>query len=297
MPFTGLSAFPLTPIKAASVDEAAFIRLIQSLASSPVDSLGILGSTGSYAYLTLQERSRVVRLAIEHANGLPVIVGIGAAHTRDVLALAEDAQRAGAQGVLLAPVSYQTLTSDEVFNLYETVTRSLSVPLCVYDNPGTTHFTFSNELHARIAQLPQVHSIKLPPLPANPDEAAARVNYLRQHIPAHVTIGISGDASVLDGLQAGCQTWYSVIAGLFPQTARRIMDAAVQGQQAQAALLFAQLDSLWALFRRYGSLRVIATIAELQGIVHTPCLPHPLMTIQDGDRARLQTLLTTLPLS
>jgi 4-hydroxy-tetrahydrodipicolinate synthase len=106
-----------------------------------------------------------------------------------------------------------------------------------------------------------VHSIKLPPLPANPDEAAARVRYLRQHIPSHVTIGISGDASVLDGLQAGCQTWYSVIAGLFPQTARRIMDAAVQGQQAQAALLFAQLDSLWALFRRYGSLRVIATIA------------------------------------
>src|SRR5690606_16472696 len=107
-------------------------------------------------------------LAVQHAGGIPVLVGIGALRTRDVLDLAEDAQRAGASAVLLAPVSYQKLRDDEVFGLYEATSRTLSVPLCVYDNPATTQFTFSDALHGRIAALPAVRSIKIPPLPADP---------------------------------------------------------------------------------------------------------------------------------
>lgn len=90
------------------------------------------------------------------------MIGIGALRTRDVLVLANHAQESGAAGVLLAPVSYQKLTDDEVFGMYETVTRSVSIPVCVYDNPGTTHFEFSDQLHGRIAQLPRVGSFKFP---------------------------------------------------------------------------------------------------------------------------------------
>ncbi|KFC49382.1 dihydrodipicolinate synthase, partial [Halomonas sp. SUBG004] len=139
---------------------------------------GVLGSTGSYAYLSVEERARVAKLSVER-RWVPVVVGIGALRTRDVLANAEHAQQAGASGLLLAPVSYQKLTNDDVFNLFSTVSRAISVPLCVYDNPGTTHFTFSDELHGRIAELPQVRSIKIPPVPNHLDEANARVARLR----------------------------------------------------------------------------------------------------------------------
>jgi len=115
--FSGLSAFPLTPISGDGIDEAAFASLVRRLTTAGVDSICALGSIGSYAYLTIAERARVARLAVEHAGGTPVIVGIGAVRTRDVLALADDAQKAGASGVLLAPVSYQKLTGDEVFGL------------------------------------------------------------------------------------------------------------------------------------------------------------------------------------
>ena len=54
--FTGLSAFPLTPFTADKPDEAAFLRLLQRLTEAGVDSLGVLGSTGSYAYLTRTQR-------------------------------------------------------------------------------------------------------------------------------------------------------------------------------------------------------------------------------------------------
>ncbi|SAM30991.1 dihydrodipicolinate synthase family protein [Pseudomonas sp. 1 R 17] len=166
--FTGLSAFPLTPMNVRGVDENAFTRLVQQLVAAKVDSIGALGSTGSYAYLSRAERSRVAQLAVEAAEGVPVMVSIGALRTRDVLLLAEDAQAVGVKALLLPPVSYQKLTQDDVFSMYEMVSANVSVPLCVYDNPGTTHFEFTDELHGRIAELPNVRSIKIPGVPDAP---------------------------------------------------------------------------------------------------------------------------------
>lgn len=50
--FTGLCAFPLTPLHQQNIDEKAFIRILARLTDAGVDSLGVLGSTGSYAYLS-----------------------------------------------------------------------------------------------------------------------------------------------------------------------------------------------------------------------------------------------------
>lgn len=295
--FSGLSAFPLTPMNESGIDEAAFALLVQRLAAAGVDSIGALGSTGSYAYLSRAERVRVVQLAVEYAGNVPVIVGIGALRTRDVLALAEDAQKAGASAVLLAPVSYQKLSADEVFGLYETVARSLSVPLCVYDNPGTTHFEFSDELHGRIAQLPNVRSIKIPAVPADPDAARARVERLRALIPSRVSIGVSGDGFAATGLNAGCEAWYSAIGGLFPETALAITRAAQAGDAQEATRLSERLKPLWALFGQYGSLRVVAAAAELRGRVEQPCLPLPLKALDGAGRQQLAALLEELELA
>ncbi|GHB14091.1 dihydrodipicolinate synthase family protein [Modicisalibacter luteus] len=296
--FSGLSAFPLTPMNESGIDEAAFAGLVERLAEASVDSIGALGSTGNYAYLTRAERARVAQLAVKHAGNVPVIVGIGALRTRDVLALAEDAQKAGASAVLLAPMSYQKLSTDEVFDLYETVNRSLSVPLCVYDNPGTTHFEFSDDLYGRIAQLPNVRSIKIPGVPADPEAAKAHVERLRALIPPHVTLGVSGDAFAATGLNAGCEAWYSVIGGLFPKTALAITRAAQAGDTQEATRLSERLQPLWALFGQHGgSLRVVAAAAELQGLIEHPSLPLPLKALEGSGRQRLAVLLDELELA
>lgn len=296
--FFGLSAFPLTPMdERGGIDEAAFARLVEHLAAAGVDAIGALGSTGSYAYLDRAERARAAQLAVRHAGPVPVMVGIGAVRTRDVLALADDAQQAGASALLLAPVSYQRLSADEVFGLYETVTRALSVPLCVYDNPGTTQFAFSDELHGRIAQLPHVRAIKIPAVPAEPGAARARLERLRALVPPHVAIGVSGDASAATGLNAGCQAWFSVIGGLFPRTALAITRAAQAGDAREAARLSERLQPLWTLFGQHGgSLRVVATAAELGGQVRRPSLPPPLRTLEGQARQRLAALLGELAL-
>ncbi|MEV4277638.1 dihydrodipicolinate synthase family protein [Actinoplanes xinjiangensis] len=280
--FTGLSAFPLTPLDDDRLDERALANLVGRLAGAGVDSIGALGSTGSYAYLTRAERARVAALAVENAGGVPVIAGIGALRTRHVLEHADDAQRAGAGAVLLAPVSYQPLTDDEVYHLYEKVTANLSVPLVVYDNPRTTGFTFTDELYAAVAKLPHVASVKVPPLPADPAIARDRVTALRALLPPHVSIGVSGDQVAAVSLRAGCDAWYSVIAGILPELALPIVRA---GSPAAARAASDRLRPLFELFAAHGSLRVVAAVAEHRGLAGAGCLPSPLRPLDAAGHA------------
>ncbi|MCP3747707.1 MULTISPECIES: dihydrodipicolinate synthase family protein [unclassified Paenibacillus] len=292
--FCGLSAFPLTPVNETGINEKAFVTLIQRLVAAGVDSIGALGSTGNYAYLNREERLRVLRLAVHSSEGIPVMTSISAIRTSEVLRLAEDAQRAGASAVLLAPVSYQALTNEEVYSLYEQVTSSLSIPLCVYDNPGTTHFHFSDELHGRIAELSNVRSIKIPGVPSDPEAAKARIRKLRTAIPPHVTIGVSGDSSAVTGLDAGCEVWYSVLGGLFPRACQKMTRLAQSGFAEEAKQLSALLEPLWSLFRQYGSLRVISAAAEISGLISSPSLPLPLQPLNQSAREHLKFILKDL---
>ncbi|MFI5717775.1 dihydrodipicolinate synthase family protein [Nocardia sp. NPDC051750] len=294
--FTGLSAFPLTPTSESGIDEHAYAQLVGYLAQAGVDSIGALGSTGGYAYLSRNQRAQAARIAVDVADGTPVMVGIGALRTSQILALAEDAQAAGAAAVLLAPMTYQPLTDDEVFDLYEAVSQELSVPLCVYDNPGTTHIHFTDELHARIAQLPQVASIKIPPPPGDPAAAEQRVQALRARVPEAVTIGISGDWAAATGLNAGCDVWYSVLGGLFPETALALTRAARNGDAGRATALSDRLEPLWELFRRHGSLRVMSAAASHLQRTAEVNLPLPLRGLAPEARRGLITVLEDLGL-
>lgn len=293
--FTGLSAFPLTPLRNDAVDEASFSALVNRLAESEVDSIAVLGSTGSYAYLSPDERRRVVRLAAANAGSKPLIVGVGALRTSDVLANVRCAEDAGAAGILLAPVSYQALTDDDVFGLFSNVTGATDVPVIVYDNPGTTHFTFSTELFGRIAELPGIASIKIPPVSAA--AARARVDEVRAVVPESVTLGISGDAAAAHGLSAGCDAWYSAVAGTLPEPAVRITRAVAEGRFDDATAESDRMAPLWELFAEHGSVRVIAAVAEHLGLVPQSCLPLPVRGLDAVDRRRVAGVVEELALA
>ncbi len=230
--FHGLSAFPLTPLKEGTFNEQSFINLLRPVIDAGVDSLGILGSTGSYAYLTVEERGRIARCAVAHADDIPVIVSIGALRLDDILRLADDAQAAGVSGV---------------------------------------------------AALPNVGSIKLGRVPEDLSQVRAR-------LPDTVTLGIAGDWRAASALHTGFDVWYSVVGGLFPQTALAIA-------RSKEAALSERLEPLWELFRRYGSLRVIAAAAEMMGKVAAPALPFPLQAVQGEPREALAKLFVNLELA
>lgn len=275
--FGGLHAFPLTPMPDDVLDEPALTGLIDRLAAAGVDAITVLGSTGSYAYLTAAERARVVELAIARAGDVPVIAGVGALRTSQVLRHLADAEAAGASGVLLAPMAYQPLTDAEILGLYREVAAATDLPVMVYDNPTTTHVEFSVELYGEIAALPGIAAIKIPPVPLDPESARRRVAAVRAVVPEHVQVGISGDHAALAGLQAGCEIWCSVIGGTLPDPALAITRAAQGGRWAEARAAAERLAPVWELFAACGgSLRGTVALAEQLSLVPPGSLPAPL---------------------
>jgi len=268
-----------------SVDLDAVARLAARAAQSGADSLGVLGSTGNYAYLSREERRMVLEVSVQAAGGVPVLAGVGAVRTRDVLALAGDAHAAGASALLLAPVSYQRLSEAEVFGLFEDLASESDLPVVVYDNPGTTGFTFTDELHARIARIPGIASIKIPPPAATDIES--RLGKFRAALPGQTFLGISGDWIAAEALLAGCDLWYSVIGGILPRQAREIVDHALAGRRDDAMAASAALEPLWSLFRTYGSLRVAVALAEDLGLIPSSALPLPLRGLDAEGRGRV----------
>lgn len=272
--FTGLSAFTLTPADDEGVvDVEALAILVDRLAGSGVDSIGLLGSTGTYAYLDRAERQRALAAAVEAAGArVPLIVGVGALRTSWSLQLARDAERAGAAGLLLAPMAYTPLTPDEVAAHYRTVAGATGLPLCIYNNPGTTGFRFTPALIGQIAAQPRIAAIKMP-LPAD-DDFRAELALLRARTPQAFSIGYSGDWGAAASLLAGGAAWYSVVGGLLPEPALRLTRAAQAGHADDVAALDAAFTPLWQLFRAHGSLRVMYVIADRLGLeVGDPPLP------------------------
>ncbi len=273
-PFHGLSAFPITPADPAGrVDTDALATVLGRLQAAGVDSIGLLGSTGTYAYLTRPERRRAVAAAAEAMAGrTPVIVGIGALRTDDAQDLARDAQAAGADGLLLAPVSYTPLTDEEVFQHFVAVAGASDLPLCIYNNPSTTHFSFSDALVARLSKVARIVAVKNPaPAPA---EAKDKVGALRALLPPDFAVGYAADWNVPDAVLAGGVAWYSVIGGLLPRPTLALMRAAQAGDVAQVRRLEPAFAPMWALFKQHGSIRVVFAAANLLGLTDSqPPLP------------------------
>lgn len=288
--FRGLSAFPLTPTDAAGhVQVEALGRVLERIVAARVGSVGLLGSTGAYAYLTRPERRRAVEAAVDCLRGrTPLVVGVGALRTDEAVALARDAEKAGADGLLLAPMSYQPLTEGEVYRLVLDVAEATGLPLCLYNNPGTTRFTFSPTLIAELAQVPGVAAVKMP-LPADGD-FAGEIARLRGMVPPGFVIGHSGDWGAADALLAGSDAWFSVVAGLLPEPALRLTRAAQAGDAEEARRIDAAFQPLWSLFRQFGSFRVMYALADALGLGRWEP-PRPVLPLGPEVRARLDEAL------
>lgn len=289
--FYGLSAFPITPADGnGRVNVETLSRLLERLCEAGVASIGLLGSTGVYAYLSCEERRRAVEAAIECVRGRArLIVGVGALRTDHAQALARDAEAAGVDALLMAPVSYTPLTQGEAFEHYRAVTNVSSLPLCIYNNPGTTHFTFGFELLEKLSHLPTVRAVKMP-LPTNGDFMGEMVN-LRDRMD--LAIGYSGDWGMADAMLAGADAFYSVLGGMLAEPVMSLARAAKAADMGEAKRLDAALSPLWETFKVYGSLRVMYVLLDMLGMGQLEP-PRPILSLEP--EARKQVLSAAEPL-
>lgn len=264
--FHGLSAFPITPATPdGTLVRTDFAHVLHRIMDAKVDSLCILGSTGAYAYFDPDQRRAAADTAMDQVgDAVPVIVGVGALRTDTAQALARHATAAGASGLLIAPISYTPLTDDEVFAHYATIAASTDLPICIYNNPTTTHFTFSTDLLIRLGTIPTVRAVKMP-LPMTGD-FAGEMAILRAAMPQGFSIGYSADWGCRPAMLAGADAFYSVAAGTWPAAMLRLVRAAQSGDGHEAGRIDMAFAPLWNLFRTFGSIRVIYRAANLLGL-------------------------------
>ena len=291
LPFDGLIAYPITPADAdGRVDDVALGRLLDRLAAAGVAGIGLLGSTGTYPYLTRPERRRAVEAAMQVVAGrAPLLVGVGTLRTDEAVALAADARAAGADAGLLAVVSYIPLQEDEVFAHYQAVAAT-GLPLCVYDNPGTTGFTFSPALIARLSRVPGIQAAKVPA------PGAAALAELRAGCAPGFRVGCSVDARAAEALLAGADAWHGVAAGLFPRSCLDVAKAARAGDAAETRRLNTAMQPLWDLFAAHTSLRVMYAAAGHLGLC-SAAPPRPVLPLPDEARRQVAEVIDRLELA
>ncbi|MDB3935690.1 dihydrodipicolinate synthase family protein [Granulosicoccus sp.] len=260
---SGLSAFTLTPFSSVGVVDVDHLqRLVTRLTATEVDSIGVLGSTGSYMYLNSRERARAIASAVEAGGDKPILAGIGDLRTDRVIQHATNAEAAGASALLLAPVSYLPLSERDFSELVRTIASSVSLPICLYNNPVTTHFTMTDELVASLANLPMVKAVKNPA--PSMLMSAREITAKRADLPEDFVLGYSGDALITHVLSSGADAWYSVIAGTLPELALEIWSA--RKEPERLSKLQAQCEPLWKCFNTWGSIRVVPEIARMIGL-------------------------------
>lgn len=278
--FHGLCAFPMTPADAEGhVEASAFARIIERLVTADVDSIGLLGSTGIYAYLTREERRRAIRTASDITSGrIPLMVGVGALRTDAAVCLARDAAEEGADALFMAPVAYTPLTEAEIYQHYATVAGSTSLPFCIYNNPSTTGFVFTGSLLSRLVTVPNIRAVKMP-LPANVS-VETELSDLRAKSAGALAIGYSGDWGAANAMLAGADAFYSVAGGILPREMLRMIRAAQSGDEVEVRRIDRSFKALWALFREFGSLRVVYVIARQMGLCDV-APPLPVLPLRD----------------
>ncbi|MFF1528865.1 dihydrodipicolinate synthase family protein [Cellulomonas sp. NPDC058312] len=264
-------------------------QLVDRAVTAGASGVAVLGSTGGYPYLTAAERRRVVEAAVVAAAGrVPVVAGVGAFTTDEVVVHTIVAERAGVSAVLLPTLAYLPLTDAEVLGLVQDVAGAAQVPVWIYHNPVSTSFRFGVEALARAAQVPGVGGVK--DRGGDVGELRDRVHALAASVPAHVEIGCSGDVLGVEGLLAGARTWHSGLASVLPDWYVAVATAAAAGDADRARALMARLTPVAELVAALGGPRAVHALAPLTG-VDLGLLPAPLLPVpREGTEALTRAL-------
>ncbi|MFD0000579.1 dihydrodipicolinate synthase family protein [Nocardia sp. NPDC127526] len=150
----GIIAYPVTPFsESGSVDTTVLKALLDRMIDAGVNAIAPLGSTGESAYLDDAEWETVAAATVEHVAGrVPVIVGASEVTTVGTIARARFAQRCGADAIMVLPVSYWKLSEDELRQHFTAVAEAVSLPVMVYNNPGTTGIDMAPEFLVELVE-------------------------------------------------------------------------------------------------------------------------------------------------
>ncbi|KVG78548.1 dihydrodipicolinate synthase family protein [Burkholderia ubonensis] len=238
----GIIAYPVTPFSAdGDVDLKALEALIERLVADGVHGIAPLGSTGESAYLSDAEWEAVADTSIRAVRKrVPTVVGISDLTTAGAVRRARFAEQAGADAVMVLPVSYWKLSNDEIVGHYRAIGDAIGIPVMLYNNPATSGVDMSPELIATICRtVDNVTMVK------ESTGDIMRMHRLVQLSDGAIPFYNGSNPMALAALAAGAAGWCTAAPNLNARLPLALVEAVRAGDLARAREVFhAQLPLL-----------------------------------------------------
>ncbi|MBQ7360426.1 MAG: 4-hydroxy-tetrahydrodipicolinate synthase [Lachnospiraceae bacterium] len=237
--FTGAGVAIVTPMKAnGEVNYEKFAELIEFQIEGGSDAIIVCGTTGEASTLSHEEHLEVVKYCIDKVAGrIPVIAGTGSNCTETAIYLSQEAEKYGADGVLLVSPYYNKATQNGLYAHFKTIADSISIPVILYNVPGRTGCNILPETVVRLCQdVPNIVGVK---------EASGNISQvarLAALAKGCVDIYSGNDDQIVPILSLGGKGVISVLSNIAPKETHEIcqkyFDGDVQGS------LQIQLDAM-----------------------------------------------------
>ena len=289
--FTGTGTALVTPFRTdGSLDEQALRSLVQRQIDAGINFLVPCGTTGESPTLTHSEHLRVVELTLEIAKGkVPVLAGAGGYNTAEVISLAIELEKLGADGILSVTPYYNKPTQEGLFQHFKAIASAVNLPIILYSVQGRTGVNIDPPTVLRLSEIPNIVGIK---------EASGNISQMGAilNLVARDFLVLSGDDSLtLPLIALGGRGLISVASNEIPAEMTRLVRSALSGDFAEARRLHFQYLSLMDInFVESNPIPVKAALAEM-GLLQ-PVWRLPLVSPRPENLARIRAVLESLNL-
>ena len=234
--FTGCGTALVTPFrKDQSLDENTLRKLVQRQVEAGINFLVPCGTTGESPTLSRAEHLRVIQIVVEEAKGkVPVLGGAGGYNTREVIELAHELERLGADGILSVTPYYNKPTQEGLYQHYKAIGEAVHLPVVVYSVQGRTGVNVEPATMARLAHVKNIAAIK---------EASGNISQIANvlhEVPEGLTVLSGDDAMTIPVMALGGQGIISVVSNQIPGPMAQLARACLTGDFAAARQLQAR---------------------------------------------------------
>ena len=157
--FTGSGVAIVTPFTKDGVDFDTLGKLLDFQLEHGTDAIVACGTTGEASTMTPRERTEVISFCADHVKGrVPVIAGSGSNSTSVAVSLSQEAEKAGADGLLLVTPYYNKASQTGLIQHYQTIADAVNVPCILYNVPSRTGVSIAPETYAELAKHPNINA-------------------------------------------------------------------------------------------------------------------------------------------
>lgn len=249
------------------------------------DGIVAVGTTGESATLPVEEHLAVIEATVKHVNKrVPVIAGTGANNTVEAIALSKAAEQAGADYTLSVVPYYNKPSQEGIYQHFKAIAEATSIPMVIYNVPGRTVVSMSNDTILRLAEIPNIVGVK---------EASGNIGNnieLINSVPEGFAVFSGDDPTGLPFMLCGGHGVVTVAANVAPKLFADMCRAALEGDIATARRLNEQLIPIYNTMFCEPSPAAPKWGLSLLG----KCEPHvrlPLVALTEAGQAKVRAAL------